>query len=53
MRDIKRRYFLSFPLSESDFIALGLRPRDTTHSASGIPTSQTAVKTFLTGKHGA
>jgi hypothetical protein len=36
MRDIKRRYFLTPPLLDSDYIALGLKPRDSTPSAYSI-----------------
>jgi hypothetical protein len=51
MQDIKKRYFLSPPLQESDFIALGLRPRDTTPSKTGKPESQIRVETFLVARH--
>jgi hypothetical protein len=51
MRDIKKRYFYAPPLTEADIIALGLKPRDTTPSASGKPTAQVTVETFLTGRH--
>jgi hypothetical protein len=51
MRDIKRRYFLSPPLQDPDFIALGLRPRDTTPTPAGRPTAQVRVETYLAGRH--
>ncbi|MHB9293261.1 hypothetical protein Holit_02382 [Hollandina sp. SP2] len=51
MRDIKRRYFLSPPLTEADFVALGLKLRDTTHTPSGVPTAQAMVETYLVGRH--
>jgi hypothetical protein len=51
MRDFKRRYFLTPPLTDSDYVALGLKPRDTTPTASGAPTAQAAVETFLVGRH--
>ena len=51
MRDMKRRYFLIPPLADSDYIALGLKPHDTTPTASGIPTAQVTVETYLVGRH--
>jgi hypothetical protein len=51
MRDFKRRYFLSPPLLDSDYISLGLKPRDTTPTASGTPTAQVTVETYLIGRH--
>jgi hypothetical protein len=51
MRDMKRRYFLTPPLQDSDYIALGLKPHDTTPTASGIPTAQATVETYLVGRH--
>jgi hypothetical protein len=51
MRDMKRRYFLAPPLADSDYAALGLKPRDTTQTPSGAPSAQTTVETFLTGRH--
>lgn len=51
MRDIKRRYFLTPPLQDSDYIALGLKPRDTTPTASGSPTAQVTIETYLVGRH--
>jgi hypothetical protein len=51
MRDMKKRYFLSPPLTEADFISLGLKPPDPTHTPSGVPTAQVKVETFLMGRH--
>jgi hypothetical protein len=51
MRDMKRRYFLTPPLVDSDYIALGLKPHDTTPTASGTPTAQVTVETYLVGRH--
>jgi hypothetical protein len=51
MRDIKKRYFLTPPLTEADYISLGLRPHDSTPTASGAPTAQVTVETFLVGRH--
>jgi hypothetical protein len=51
MRDFKRRYFLSPPLLDSDYISLGLKPRDTTPTASGTPTAQVTVESYLVGRH--
>ncbi|MDR2633192.1 MAG: hypothetical protein LBC51_06170 [Treponema sp.] len=51
MRDFKRRYFLSPPLLDSDYIALGLKPRDSAPTTSGIPTAQVSVETYLLGRH--
>ena len=51
MRDLKRRYFLAPPLTDADYIALGLKPHDTTPTASGTPTAQVTVETYLVGRH--
>jgi hypothetical protein len=51
MRDIKKRYFLSPPLVDSDYIALGLKPRDSTYTPSPAPTAQVTVETYLVGRH--
>jgi hypothetical protein len=51
MRDIKKRYFLTPPLTEADYIALGLKPHDSTLTASGTPTAQVTVETYLVGRH--
>jgi hypothetical protein len=39
MRDIKRRHFFISPLTESDWVSLGLRLPDTTPTHIGSPTS--------------
>jgi hypothetical protein len=51
MRDLKRRYFLTPPLSDSDYVSLGLKPHDTTPTPSGAPTAQVTVETYLVGRH--
>jgi hypothetical protein len=51
MRDFKRRYFLSPPLLESDFVSLGLKPHDSHPTPSPAPTAQVTVETFLVGRH--
>jgi hypothetical protein len=51
MRDMKKRYFLSPPLLEPDFIALGLKPHDNTPTPSRKPTAQVTIETFLVGRH--
>jgi hypothetical protein len=51
MRDFKRRYFLSPPLTDADFVSLGLKPHDNTLTPSGPPTAQVTVETYLIGRH--
>jgi hypothetical protein len=51
MRDMKRRYFLTPPLVDSDYIALGLKPHDSASTASGTPTAQVTIETYLVGRH--
>ena len=51
MRDIKKRYFLSPPLTDTDYIALGLKPHDAIPTPSGPPTAQVTIETFLVGRH--
>jgi hypothetical protein len=51
MRDAKRRYFLTPPLADSDYISLGLKPRDSAPTASGTPTAQVTIETCLVGRH--
>jgi hypothetical protein len=51
MRDFKRRYFLSPPLLDSDYIALGLKPRDSHPTPGAAPTAQVMVETYLVGRH--
>jgi hypothetical protein len=51
MRDIKKRYFYTPPLTDSDLVSLGLKPHDTTPTRSGTPTAQTMPETYLVGRH--
>jgi hypothetical protein len=51
MRDFKRRYFLSPPLTESDFVSLGLEPHDGKPTPSHEPTAQVTIETYLVGRH--
>jgi hypothetical protein len=51
MRDMKRRYFLTPPLADSDYVALGLKPHDSAPTASGTPTAQATIETYLVGRH--
>jgi hypothetical protein len=51
MRDFKRRYFLSPPLIDSDYVSLGLKPRDSHPTPSHAPTAQVTVETYLVGRH--
>lgn len=51
MRDIKRRYFFAPPLTDADFVALGLRVPDATHTPAHTPTAEVTVETFLKGRH--
>jgi hypothetical protein len=51
MRDTKRRYFLTPPLADADYIALGLKPHDATPTPSGTPTAQVTIETYLIGRH--
>jgi hypothetical protein len=51
MRGIKRRYFLSPPLDDPEYISLGLKPHDTTPTQSGTPTAQVMIETYLVGRH--
>jgi hypothetical protein len=51
MRDVKKRWFYVPPLSPADLVALGLKPRDTTPTASGTPTAQVTIETYLVGRH--
>jgi hypothetical protein len=50
MRDTKKRYFLTPPLQDPDYIALGLRPRDPP-TPSGDPSAQVTIETYLVGRH--
>ncbi|MDR2553586.1 MAG: hypothetical protein LBD31_10550 [Treponema sp.] len=51
MRDMKRRYFLTPPLEDADYVSLGLKPHDTTPTPSGTPTAQVTIETYLVGRH--
>ncbi|MDR0684434.1 MAG: hypothetical protein LBF83_04835, partial [Spirochaetaceae bacterium] len=51
MRDFKRRYFLSPPLTDSGYVSLGLKPHDSTQTPGGNPTAQVTVETYLVGRH--
>jgi hypothetical protein len=51
MRDVKRRWFFSPPLTEMDIIALGLKSHDKTRVMSGIPTGRVRIETFLVDTH--
>ncbi|GHS86508.1 hypothetical protein FACS189487_00930 [Campylobacterota bacterium] len=51
MRDSKRRFFLAPPLTNPDFVSLGLKPHDSTPTHSGTPTAQVTVETYLLGRH--
>jgi hypothetical protein len=51
MRDMKRRYFLTPPLTDADYIALGLKPHDPIPTPSGPPTAQVTIETYLVGRH--
>ncbi|MDR1949774.1 MAG: hypothetical protein LBQ38_10310 [Spirochaetaceae bacterium] len=51
MRDMKKRYFLTPPLQDVDYVSLGLKVRDSTPTPSGTPTAQVTVETYLVGRH--
>jgi hypothetical protein len=51
MRDFKRRYFLSPPLLDSDYVSLGLKPRDSVPTPGKVPKAHVAVETYLVGRH--
>jgi hypothetical protein len=51
MRDIKKRYFYVPPLTDADLISLGLKIPDPTPTASGTPTAQCTIETYLVGRH--
>jgi len=51
MRDVKRRYFFSPPLTDGDIISLGLKLKDTTPTPVGDPQGQaTADVAYLGGQ---
>jgi hypothetical protein len=51
MRDFKRRYFLSPPLADADYVRLGLKIPDHIPTPSGDPTAQVTIETYLVGRH--
>jgi hypothetical protein len=51
MRDIKRRFFLSPPLQDPDYVSLGLKIPDETPTQRGPPTAQVTLETYLLGRH--
>jgi hypothetical protein len=51
MRDMKKRYFLTPPLQNADYVSLGLKIPDTTPTPSGVPSAQVTVETYLVGRH--
>jgi hypothetical protein len=51
MRDIKKRYFLQPPLSDSDMVELGLKPRDTTRTTVAVPAGQAEADVSYPGPH--
>ncbi|MDR2793100.1 MAG: hypothetical protein LBB61_05470 [Treponema sp.] len=51
MRDVKKRYFFVPPLTEADFVSLGLKVPDSTATPSGTPTAQVTLENFLVGRH--
>ncbi|MDR2739123.1 MAG: hypothetical protein LBB68_04760 [Treponema sp.] len=50
-RDFKRRWFLSPPLLDSDYVSLGLHPHDSTHTPGKAPSAQATLETYLIGRH--
>jgi hypothetical protein len=51
MRFLKSRYFLSPPLTDADFIALELKPKDTTKTPVPPPTAQAEADISRPGVH--
>jgi hypothetical protein len=51
MRDTKKRWFLTPPLVDADYISLGLKPHDNVPTPSGTPTAQVTIETYLAGRH--
>jgi hypothetical protein len=51
MRDFKRRYFLSPPLLDSDYVSLALKPHDSHPTPSTAPWAQVTLETYLVGRH--
>jgi hypothetical protein len=51
MRSLKDRYFKKPPLTDTDFIALGLRVKDTTPTVIAAPTAQAEADISYPGPH--
>jgi len=50
MRDIKKRFFYNPPLAESDIVALGLKPKDSTPTSVLVPTGQAEARIAFPGR---
>jgi hypothetical protein len=48
---MKKRYFLTPPLQDADYVSLGLKPHDSAPTPSGTPTAQVTIETYLVGRH--
>ena len=51
MRDIKKRYFLTPPLADSDYVELGLKPPDKNPTPVPAPTAQVEADLTFPGIH--
>ncbi|MDR2440769.1 MAG: hypothetical protein LBE12_15515 [Planctomycetaceae bacterium] len=51
MRSIKNHYFISPPLTDTDWISLKLKPKDTVHTPVPPPTSQAEADISRPGPH--
>ena len=51
MRDTKKRYFLTPPLVDADYVALGLKPHDTKPTPVPAPTAQVEADITFPGIH--
>jgi hypothetical protein len=51
MRDFKDRYCKSPPLADSDFVSLGLKPKDTTKTSVAPPSGQAEADVTYPGPH--
>jgi len=51
MRDIKRRYFLTPPLADADYVELGLKERDKTSTPVPAPAAQAEADLTFPGIH--
>jgi hypothetical protein len=51
MRFIKSHYFLTPPLTDADYISLGLKPKDTTHTPVPPPSGQAEADVTRPGVH--